>query len=168
MADAELIDFFLAAPPEVVALDLVEVTHPSFVRTYRLVRNSSAGVTVTLPGSGLTTFDYRPIRIERSGSSDDLTQAMRLDLGDPGSLLSEEVHALVTADTIRDKPRLRYWCYRSDDLVVPIVGPLVYEVVSLSQKGSAVSMEVSAPERNASGTGELLTFDRFPMQRGFI
>ena len=66
------------------------------------------------------------------------------------------------------KPTLRYWVYRSDDLTVPMAGPLVFEVTSVSTKGPSATVEAIAPEKNASTTGETYSFARFPMLRGFI
>lgn len=162
------VSFFLTAAPSVIQLELIEVTHPDFSQAYRYVRNQRGGVTVSLPGVGLTFFEFRPLAIRRTEVSDDLVSGLALDIGDPGDVLPTELDRLVAASSMSTKPALRYWVYRSDDLNTPLVGPLVYEVRSISTKGPNASLEAGAPERNASGTGEIYTFTRFPMLRGFL
>lgn len=162
------VDFFLNAASDVIQLELFEVTHPDFSQAYRYVRNQRGGVTVTLPIDGPTAFEYRPVRITRSRESANLVQSIKIDIGDPGVTFSREIDALVAAGSMSTKPRLRYWVYRSDDLLTPILGPLGYEVTNVSTKGGHVTAEAQAPEKNASGTGELYTFARFPMLRGLI
>lgn len=162
------VDFFLNSSSDVIQLELFEVTHPDFSQPYRYVRNQRGGVTVTLPVDGSTFFDYRPVRIRRSREGGDLLQAITIDLGDPGEVFGAEIDRLVAAGTMTTKPKLRYWVYRSDDLAVPLLGPLNYEVVNVSAKGGYVTAEAQAPEKNASRTGELYTFSRFPMLRGLI
>lgn len=163
------VDFFLSASPVVAQLELFEVSHPDFSQVYRIVRNQRGGVTVTLPGGeGLTTFDYRPVRIRHDSQSDDLSQGLTIDIGDPGDLLPAELNAVRQADGFAIKPMVRYWVYRSDQLSSPLVGPLTFEMLSYSPKGGQASLVARAPERNATGTGELYTFARFPMLRGFI
>lgn len=162
------VDFFLTASPSVIQLELIEISHPDFAQVYRYVRNLRAGVTVDLPDEAAATFEYRPVNIRRLAESDDIAQGLAIDVGDPGEVLAVEHDNLAAADSFNVKPVLRYWCYRSDDLTVPLVGPLVYEVRSFTTKGDQASIDAGAPERNQSGTGELYTFTRFPMLRGFL
>jgi hypothetical protein len=162
------VDFFLNSPPSVKQLDLIEISHPAFSQTYRYVRNQRGGVTVTLPNDGVATFEYRPVNIRRLTESDDLSQGLAVDVGDPGEVLALEHDNLAAADGFTTKPTLRYWVYRSDELTVPMLGPLVYEVQSFATKGEMATIDASAPERNASGTGERYTFNRFPMLRGYV
>lgn len=162
------VDFFLNSSADVIQLELFEVTHPDFSQAYRYVRNQRGGVTVILPIDGSTFFEYRPVRISRSREGANLMQSMTIDIGDPGVTFGREIDRLVAAGTMTIKPKLRYWVYRSDDLDVPILGPLNYEVVNVSTKGGQVTAEAQAPEKNASRTGELYTFARFPMLRGLL
>lgn len=162
------LDYFLNASSDVIQLELFEVTHPDFSQAYRYVRNQRGGVEVILPVDGLTTFDYRPVRITRSRESANLVQSLKIDVGDPGVVFAKEIDRLIAAGSMGVKPRLRYWVYRSDDLAQPILGPLNYEVVGANAKDGQVTIEAQAPEKNATGTGELYTFVRFPMLRGLI
>lgn len=161
-------DYFLSSPASVVELELFEITHPALSAPYRIVRNQREGVSVQLPFEAEAFFAYRPVTIRREGSRDDLSQGLSIDLGDPGLVLPDEMDRIIAADATREKPLLRYWTFRSDDLSVPLEGPLDFEVTSISTKGANTTLKVGAPERNQSGTGQLYTFNRFPMLRGFI
>lgn len=168
MTDATFKAFFLSSRADVVQLELIEVSHPSFSQTYRIVRNQRGGVTVTLGTEGSQAFDFRPVSIRRGGQTDDLTQAIAVDIGDVGTLLPAELDQIVNDDTTGTKPKLRYWVYRSDDLTAPLIGPLVYQIHSFSFNEDGGSIEAKARETNANSTGEIYTLERFPMLRGFL
>lgn len=162
-------EFFLNTSSKVVQLELLEISHPAFSRTYRIVRNAVAGATVTLTdGEGEATFEYYPLRITPLSSQDDLDQAIRVDLGDLGETLPAELDAVFAADALDTVPTVRYWAYRSDDLTAPLVGPLTFEVRSLSFNQDGASFEAGAPSLNRNRTGELYLLTRFPMLRGFL
>lgn len=89
-------DFFLNSSSSVVQLELLEIAHPNFSKTYRIVRNAINGVTVTLeviPGEDpvVATFDYYPVRITPTGSSNDLDQNLQVIFGDLGQILPTEL-----------------------------------------------------------------------------
>lgn len=162
------VDFFLSSRADVVQLELIEVSHPNFTKTYRIVRNARKGVTVVLPDLGPTAFQFFPLRISKGSSQDDLSQSLRIDIGDLGEEWPEQLDAVAAADGLSTKPTVRYWAYRSDDLSAPLVGPLSYEVKSFSFSREGASFEATAPQLNMLGTGELYKLDRFPMLRGFL
>lgn len=54
----DLAEFFLASPPRVVLLDCLEISHPNFSQTYRIVRNAPSGVTVTHSGEPVTEWVF--------------------------------------------------------------------------------------------------------------
>jgi hypothetical protein len=47
-------EFFLGSNPSVARYDCLEISHPNFSQTYRLVRNNPAGLTVTQAEAGLS------------------------------------------------------------------------------------------------------------------
>lgn len=160
--------YFLSSRSSVVYLETLEIAHPSFSRSYFIVRNAIGGITVTLEGGAEQAFEYYPLRIRPTGSSDDLEQAIKVDLGDLGELIPKEIDAIRAAGTMRIKPSVRYRAYRSDDLAEPLLGPLELEIsdISLSPEGS--TFEAKAPSLNINRTGELYRLERFPMLRGFL
>jgi hypothetical protein len=166
---SEYSEFFLNSGSNIVELELIEISHPNFTKTYYLVRNAIDGVTVTLEGGlGSKAFEYYPLQITPVGSGDDLDQVLKVQLGDLGELLPQELDAIFTANGFGIKPTLIYRTYRSDDLTAPLYGPLRFEINNISFKAEGAVFEATAPKLNTAATGELYTTNRFPMLRGFI
>lgn len=162
------VQFFLNSASTVIQYELIEITHPSFSKPYRIVRNALNGLTVTLEDSTVATFDYYPLSIKVTGASQDLDQSIEAQLGDLGDIIPKELDLVAAADNFKVKPTLLYRTYRSDDLSAPMNGPVRLEVPSLSFKKEGASITAGAPKLNASTTGEIYTMDRFPMLRGFL
>lgn len=161
-------EFFLNTQSNVVQLETVEISHPSFSQTYHKVRNARDGVTVTLETAAAQAFDYWPMRITSMGNRNDLDQAYRIDVGDLGEVLPTELDRIAADDAFDVKPVVLYRTYRSDDLTAPLFGPLRLEVDDFSFKAEGSSFIARAPRLNNSTTGELYKLDRFPMLRGFL
>jgi hypothetical protein len=162
-------EYFLNSRSSIVQLELIELTHPNFTQDYRIVRNHRDGVIVDLSEDELAVpFLYYPASVEQLGARDDLDAAIRINLGDVGETVPLEIDAVADAGGFMTKPSVRYWAYRSDDLTAPIYGPLTLEVPSFNLTGEGASFEARAPALNSAKTGERLTLDRFPMQRGFL
>jgi hypothetical protein len=167
-------DFFLNARADVVAFDLLEITHPAFTQPYRIVRNARDGVTVDLPADPpiaampATEFIYRPVHLKRLSQSDDLDSSIRIDLGDLGEVLPMELDAVAEAGAFIIKPVVRYWCYRSDDLTTPIFGPVLLEVANIAHTSEGASLDAQAPQLNSNRTGLLYRLETFPMLRGTL
>ena len=165
---ANYVDFFLNSKASVAQLELLEISHPNFTQTYYVVRNNTEGVTVTLEDTTEQAFDYYPLRITPSTSKEDLDFGLRIDLGDLGEVLPNELDAVAAASGYGEKPTIKYRLYRSDDLSAPMLGPYLMEVKSFSFTKEGASFEARAPSLNVSRTGELYRIDRFPMLKGFL
>lgn len=162
------LEYFLGARRDVVMLDLLELSHPGFTQTYRLVRNAAQGVTVTLETAAVETFDYYPMRITELGDSADLDNGIKVDFGDLGTVLPKELDAVFASDTLEIKPVVLYRTYRSDDLSAPLIGPLRLEISTFSFTRQGATFEAAAPYVNRNRTGETYNTKRFPMLRGFL
>jgi hypothetical protein len=162
------VDFFLNSDSKVVELELLEISHPDFSQVYRIVRNKISGVTVTLEDSSVETFDYYPLQIKPTASSDDLDQKLEIILGDLGSVLPMELDNVNVAGTFGIKPVCIYRTYRSDDLSAPLNGPIEFEIRNISFKKQGASFDAVAPRLNVNSTGEIYSIDRFPMLAGFL
>lgn len=161
-------EFFLNSSSSVAKLETLEIYHPNFSKPYRLVRNAVDGITASIETGEMVVFDYYPMRITATGTSDDLDTGVRIDLGDLGELLPSEFDAVAAAGGFGIKPILKYREYRSDNLNFVLNGPIVLEVRTFSFKREGASFEAKAPSLNINKTGEVYTFDRFPMLRGFL
>lgn len=162
-------EFFLNSSSSIQQVELIEISHPSFSKVYRLTRNMINGVTVTLEdGVTVATFDYYPFVITPTGASDDLDQTLKVQLGDLGEVLPMELDNIQQAGTFNTKPKLIYRVYRSDVLTGPVDGPYNFVITNMGYTQQGVELEAEAPKLNTSSTGEQYTFDRFPMLMGFI
>jgi hypothetical protein len=161
-------EFFLNSGSNIAELELLEISHPNFSKTYFIVRNATNGITVTLETSVVQAFEYYPLQITPAGSGDDLDQVLKIQLGDLGSILPQELDAVSVAGTFGTKPVLKYRTYRSDDLSAPLYGPITMEISSLTFKREGAAFEAHAPRLNSTATGELYSTSRFPMLRGFV
>jgi hypothetical protein len=161
-------EFFLNSSSKVVELELIEIAHPNFTSTKRLVRNAIDGITVTLEDTSVHTFDYYPMAITVSGDRDNLDQGIKLNFGDLGQVLPAELDALFAADGFVIKPTLTYRTYRSDDLSAPLYGPAIFLVEDISFTKEGATIQAASQRLNQTSTGQLYTIDRFPMLRGFL
>jgi len=161
-------EFFLNTGSNVAELELLEISHPNFTQTYYIVRNAVNGVTVTLEDSSSREFSYYPLRVTPMSAGDDLDQVLKIQLGDLGEVLPQELDAVFAADGFATKPTLKYRTYRSDDLSAPLYGPITLEITNLAFNRDGVAFEAHAPRLNSTATGEVYTTNRFPMLRAFI
>lgn len=161
-------EYFLNSKSSVVQLELIEIAHPSFTKTYRIVRNATAGITVTLETSEVAAFDYYPAKIKGLGTRENLDFGLSMELGDLGEIIPKELDEVDADESFQTKPTVVYRTYRSDDLTKPLFGPLVLEITTFNFKREGSSFEAKAPSLNVNTTGELYTFARFPMLRGFL
>lgn len=164
----DYVSYFLAAPSSVVELETLEISHPAMTKVYRIVRNARDGITATLETEVEVDFEFYPLRIRPTGSTDDLDQAIQVDLGDLGEIIPEELDAIAEAGLMGVKPTVLYRTYRSDDLSAPMLGPLTLEVTSIVSNADGSAFEARAPALNVNRTGELYRLARFETLRGFM
>lgn len=162
-----LTEFYLNGSSSVVKLELCEISHPSFTKTYYVVRNAISGVTVKLETGAWQLFDYYPMQITPTGSDNDLDQSLKITLGDLGELLPTEMDACSAAGTFTIKPTLIYRTYRSDDLTTVMDGPNRFVVSNLAFNQDGGTFEAGAPNLNNSRTGEVYDMNRFTPLKGF-
>lgn len=161
---SEFSEFALGSAPSVVRLDTIEISHPDFSQTYRLVRNAPAGIT-----ADGDDYEYCDMHVLPIASTDDLVQALSITLGDVGDIIATEIKAVWAANGMNTRPALTYRAFRSDDLDAPIAGTeRVLEIASVTTTREGAAFEAQAPELNANRTGELYTVEDFPMLRGFF
>ena len=163
-----MLNFFLNSRSEVVELDLIEISHSGFSQTYRLVRNDTEGVTVTLETEVDATFAYCPIKLKKPASTTDLDFKIEIEIGDVGEIIAKEVNRLFAMDALQVKPAFIYRSYRSDDLTEPMFGPVELEISKVTLNKTGATFTAEAKTLNLTQTGELYTIQRFPMMRGFV
>ena len=160
-------EFYLNSRKSTVKLDLLTISHPNFTQVFNIVRNAINGITVTLETGVQQFFEYYPLQVTPTGSDNDLDQILKVNLGDLGELLPQQLDAVSAAGGFLIKPTLIYREYRSDVLTAPINGPTTFTIDNIAFNSSGATFQASAPRLNLTGTGERYTYDRFPMLRGF-
>lgn len=163
---SDFTEFFLNRAASVRPLDLLEISHPNFSRPYYIVRNARYGVTVVLETSVEQFFEFYPLQIKGIAANQNLDQVLEVQLGDLGDLLQVEIDNIAAANGFLTKPVCKYRRYRSDDLSAPIEGPIVFEIPNVTFNSQGSAFQAQAPQVNNNKTGEIYTYDRFPMLRG--
>lgn len=161
-------EFFLNSNSAIVQLELVEFVHPNFSITHRAVRNKTNGVIVTHENGLNYAYAYYPMKITPTGTLEDMDFGFKMEFGDLGEKLPQELDLIAANDGFGTKPIINFRTYRSDDLAAPLYGPLVLEIAEFTFNKLGAVFEAKAPSLNVSQTGEIYTLTRFPMLRGFL
>ena len=161
-------EFFFGSPPSSVQLDCVEIIHPSFSQTYRVVRNHTLGVSVTHEGpDGPYDYEYYPLKVVPVGSDEDSRQSLSITVGDLGDIIATEMRNVLNANTANTEPVVNFRTYDSSDLTAPIYGPLSLIIKSVTCNNEGASFVAQARDVNRTRTGEIYDPNRFPMIKGF-
>lgn len=164
-------EFFLARNSNVARLELLEFSHPSFSKTYYVVRNMVQGVNVTLPApdNRQQRFDFYPVSIRRPKYDGTMDSELTISFSDiQDDIIGKEIERVILQDGFEVAPKVRYWAFRSDALNQCIIGPTSFDITNLPYSRSGFSAVASAPKVNTNGTGQFYTLERFPMLRGFL
>lgn len=164
----DYIQFFLNSRSSVVLIECIELIHPDFSQTHRVVRNVTNGVQVEHEDELFYDYIYYPLKVTRKGTLEDLDYGLQIELGDLGGNLQREVDDISAADGFQIKPICVMRGYRSDDLTKPIHGPLRLEVNELAFNREGAQFDAVAPFQNQTSTGRLYTLNQFPMLRGLL
>ena len=160
--------YFLQGNPNDVLIQLVEVSHPSFSKVYRYVKNAVDGVTVTHENGIEYWYEYSPLTIKKSKSSDDLDQSLDIGVGDLGLEFPLDIDRLRQGSDYNIKPKLNYREYLMSDLTKPMLSILNLEVTDYRPKKTGALFTCKAKQLNLSKSGETYTLDKFPSLRGFL
>ncbi len=164
----DYVAFFLNSKTTVVQFETIELSHPSFSKIYRIVRNKVSGLTATLENAAVVVFDYYPMKIDRKSITDDLDYGISVELGDLGEIVPIELDGVQSDDNFATKPVMKYRLYRSDDLSAPMFGPISLEITEFAFNKIGCRFDAHAPLLNLARTGEVYSIDRFPMLRDFL
>jgi len=161
-------EFFLNGKSAVVELETIEISHPNFSKTYRVVRNNTEGITATLETGVSAEFEYYPVSVSKSQDTDDLDQMFVVKIGDLGDILPTEMDRVRASDNFKTRPVFIYRSYRSDLLTTILNGPITLNIKSIVFDSSGCKITAEAPRLNVNKTGEIYTLERFPMLKGTL
>lgn len=156
---ADYTQFFLNSNGGVVALECIEISHPSFTQTFKFVRNDTNGIIAA--GS---IYQYIPMSIKRNNVTNDLDQTLSITIADMDGLLIKEV---MNAIKVVKRAKVVFKIFSSEDLTEPLITLQTLEITSFSKDSSGlVTFEAQAPALNSVKTGQTYTLENYPLLKG--
>lgn len=164
--EQQLREFLASAPQTKYMIEVVSIAHSSLTKTYHLWKEPASGAVVDENDNTLITQSTN-INVALAGSADNLDQKINvsIDTTDADNVLRKELDRIPLNTT--EKIILVYRAYLSDDLTEPQAVQRL-QVESITYNRGVASLSAIAPKLNVRRTGELYTFSRFPMLRGFL
>ena len=160
--------YWLVGKHDDVRLECIEITHPSFSRNYRFVRNHSDGVRVRHENATWYDYTFLPISIEAGESGDNLQQSFTIGIGDVGEIMPYEIQRLRNGRYPTQRPVLNYRVYLISDLSKPLSSVRGLEITDIQRKKTGAVLKCQAKQTNKTGTGVRYTLSDYPTLRGFI
>ena len=163
---AEAYRIKLASNPDgEIAVDTVEIYHPSLSKTYYLVADNQ-DLTANIESGALITFEKANMKPNNAANNDDLSQTASFTIADVDNILNDEMQRIPLEN---ETPVLfRFRRYLLSDTTYPAVTALEYEAQKITQSKGLFTAYVGAPSLNDKGTGLILTPDNVPLLRGIL
>jgi len=164
--EQQLREFLASAPQTKYMIEVVSIAHSSLTQTYHLWKEPADGAVVD-ESSNTLIVQSTNLNVALAGSPDNLDQKFNIsiDTTDPENILRKELDRIALDTT--EKIILTYRVYLSDDLTEPQAVQRL-QVESITYTRGVAALSAVAPKLNVTRTGELYTFNRFPMLRGFL
>lgn len=157
----ELREILYSYPRGVYVIDTLEISH-SLLSTRYLLTREPTGLTATLETAETVTFEGTNINIILNSAKNDLDSNFSFTLPDIDNILDDELDLIPLDNT--EPIVCIYRSFNSDDLSAPS-SIFELEVLNVSQKKGVFTIECGVPQLNWNKTGEIYTYDRFPMLR---
>lgn len=156
----------LASNPEgQIDFETVEITHPLLSRRFLIVRGTSP-LTATLETGETVTFEPSPMETVNAANNNDMDQNSSFTLPDVGNILDDEMSRIPLDAEVY--PIFTFRKFISTDLGYPCLGPVVYDLQSLSQAKGVFTADVGVPRLNQRATGILMNPTDIPILRGLL
>ncbi|USA54572.1 hypothetical protein NDN13_05090 [Acinetobacter sp. C32I] len=158
---ADYTSFYLNASSGIVPLECIEISHPSFSKVFRYVKNDSDGIVAE--GQN---YVYQPMSIKRNNVSNDLEQTLSLTIADMDDELALAVSAIRESAYPTVKPECKFKLFRDDDLTSPMTQLQTLEIPTISKDSSGlVTFDAQAPQLNSVKTGQTYSIEDYPLLR---
>ena len=142
-------------------IDTLEIYHSMFTKRYLFTREPE-GLTAQIENGDTVNFlptNFEPVL---NSTKNDLDTVFQFTLPDPNNLLDNELEILPLDNS---EPILVFYrAYISDDLSYPAEFYRL-QVLNVSQEKGIFTFEAGAAQLNWKRTGEIYSYDRFPMLR---
>lgn len=164
MSSDKQIEFFLNSPSTVIELDLLQISHPFFTKTYRIVRNAVEGL--MMPNGDF--YQYLPVEITTLTTGNNMDYAIKVTLGDLSEILPPEIKSLQASDSLDIEPKVDHFVYRHDDLSEPLATSLNLHLADFNFNSVNSFFTAKAPTINNTKTGRPYSVEDFPMMKAFL
>ncbi len=153
--------FYLNSSGGVVPLECVELSHPSFTKVFRYVKNDMDGII-----AGGQSYFYQPMSIKRNNVTNDLDQTLALTLADMDDEFANAVAGIHSSSYSRVKPSCVFKIFRDDSLDEPVTQLQTLEVPTVSKDSEGlVTFDAQAPQLNSVKTGRTYSIEDYPLLR---
>lgn len=158
--------FFLAETQSNIRIETIELSHPNFSQVFRFQRNCVDEDLLLTDEDGIQqTFQYELFEIKSGVSAADLDQSFSITFADYKdelkNAIEESDHRIAIEFIARE--------WREDNLNEPmrVYETLIIQSVSSDSYG-IVTFTAAAEQLNNVKTGDLYTFDAFPLMKGAL
>ena len=139
--------------------ETISISHSKLTKTYNFVIDT---VDFTASDGELITFTPANIKASDAQNNNDLDQTASFSIEDLNNQLDDELDLIPLGDN--EDIIVKYRIYVTGHLDAP-ADSAEYIVKNISQKLGVFTLQCGAPSLNADQTGEIYTFERFPMLR---
>lgn len=161
--------FFLNSRSNVIYYECIEIAHPDFTETYRIVRNSTSGLSVQHEDPpNKYIYTYYPMKITSLGSLEDLDFGFTCSIGDLDGNLQRELDRINENDGFLTKPSFTLRGYRGDQLDTPLIGPFVLQVNEIAWNKDGAEFDATASLQNVRSSGRRYNIREWPQMKGLI
>jgi len=157
--------FFLNAKGGLLRIDCIEISHPSFSKVFRFVRNVRGGITVRHEDGIDHQYIHEHFELNRSNVTADLDQTIQITFADYKDELKREVE---NADYTKPAS-FKYRAYRDDDLTMPMIVLETLQIISVNNDSfGMVTFDAKAEGLNDVKTGLNYSIEDYPMLRALL
>ncbi|MDQ8953475.1 hypothetical protein RFH42_10940 [Acinetobacter rudis] len=155
--------FYLNASGAVAEVSCIEIVHPTF--NFYLQSFDDDGFHVVHENGKKVFYEYLPMRVDRSNVNNDLDQVVKMTINDFDDRLIEAYNNILDKKPVQFKQRI----YRDDNLDSPMIVIQTLHITSMSKDSRGnITFEAKAPELNNVKTGDVYSFEQFPLLRGTL
>ncbi len=164
--EQQLKKFLASAPQNKHVIQVVQISHSAMTKVFYLWREPYTG-TITLDDDSVVSVEPLNIDVTLPETNQTLDQAFSFsfDTVNVNDEFRDELD-LIPIDTT-EKIVIIYREYLSDNLGEP-QATVKLQTESLAYNKGVATMSAVSPRFNITRTGELYTYKRFPMLRGFL
>lgn len=158
--------YLLNSPDGERHIEVVTISHSKLSKTYHITPTPEP-VAVTFETGGDVVPMPVNLTVEKSQSRGDLDEQFNFNISDIDGTLNDEADRIPLDD---EEPLVvTYRGFMVSDTSAPCEGPFFLEGVSMTKStDGTVTIAAQSPSLVVNRTGELYTYERFPMLRGFL